>query len=379
MATRTSRSASRHSDLDVALPDGTRDEDVPRGTWTPRFARCSGGFNPAFIIYPRRRRCARGRSPWQAGAVERRHARTRRRVFELRRATRRADRGAMAGGYGRDIDDSRSTCTAIPCARRSTRGADVRRRPGCRWPPACREAGRHAPGRPRGSRHALRLRAALEHGLHRGEVRGTHRAAADFPALPLRRRHRRAAADRRGSHGAPWPRTPRAWRDIALVGVLLQATYLGGVWVAIALGMPAGVSSLLVGTQPLFTALFAFNRRRARRRGCSGLGLLLGFAGIALVLSDRLTLAGVGPLALAANLLALVGITAARCTRSAWRRGRPAHRQPHPVRCLVRRACCPLRWRSSRMPVDFTLEFWCALAWSVLALVACRRSRCCWL
>jgi hypothetical protein len=37
--------------------------------------------------------------------------------------------------------------------------------------------------------------------------------------------------------GAPWPRTARAWRDIVVVGVLLQATYLGGVWVAIALGM----------------------------------------------------------------------------------------------------------------------------------------------
>src|SRR5512142_788485 len=33
--------------------------------------------------------------------------------------------------------------------------------------------------------------------------------------------------------GAPWPRTARAWRDIVIVGVLLQATYLGGVWIAI--------------------------------------------------------------------------------------------------------------------------------------------------
>ena len=108
--------------------------------------------------------------------------------------------------------------------------------------------------------------------------------------------------------GAPWPRTARAWRDIVLVGVLLQATYLGGVWVAIALGMPAGVSALLVGTQPLFTALLAFTvGERATR--LQWIGLLLGFAGIALVLSDRLTLAGVGPLALAANLVALAGIT----------------------------------------------------------------------
>ncbi len=108
---------------------------------------------------------------------------------------------------------------------------------------------------------------------------------------------------------APWPRTRRAWLDIAIVGVLLQATYLGGVWAAIALGMPAGVSSLLVGTQPLLTAVFGFTVGERVKR-LQWLGLLLGLAGIGLVLSDRLTLAGVGPLALGVNLLALVGITA---------------------------------------------------------------------
>ena len=52
--------------------------------------------------------------------------------------------------------------------------------------------------------------------------------------------------------------------------VLTQATYLGGVWVAIALGMPAGVSALLVGTQPLATALFAFTvgERASQQSSC---------------------------------------------------------------------------------------------------------------
>ncbi len=99
------------------------------------------------------------------------------------------------------------------------------------------------------------------------------------------------------------------WRDVIVVGVLLQATYLGGVWLAIALGMPAGVSALLVGSQPLLTALLAFtvNERASRLQW---IGLLIGFVGVALVLSDRLTLAGVEPLALAVNFLALAGITA---------------------------------------------------------------------
>jgi drug/metabolite transporter (DMT)-like permease len=167
--------------------------------------------------------------------------------------------------------------------------------------------------------------------------------------------------------GAPWPRTVRAWADIALVGVLLQATYLGGVWVAIALGMPAGVSALLVGTQPLFTALFAFTvGERATR--LQWIGLLLGFAGIGLVLSDRLTLAGVGPLALTANLVALAGITVGTLYQK--KHGGAADLR---TGSLIQFAASfvvvlPVALALESTPVDFTLEFWGALAWSVLAL-----------
>ena len=167
--------------------------------------------------------------------------------------------------------------------------------------------------------------------------------------------------------GAPWPRTVRAWRDIVVVGVLLQATYLGGVWVAIALGMPAGVSALLVGTQPLFTALFAFTvGERATRLQWTG--LLLGFAGIALVLSDRLTLAGVGPLALTANMVALAGITVGTLYQK--KHGGAADLR---TGSLIQFAASfvvvlPFALALESMPVDYTVEFWGALAWSVLAL-----------
>jgi drug/metabolite transporter (DMT)-like permease len=167
--------------------------------------------------------------------------------------------------------------------------------------------------------------------------------------------------------GAPWPRTLRAWSDIALVGVLLQATYLGGVWVAIAFGMPAGVSALLVGTQPLFTALFAFTvGERATRLQWSG--LLLGFAGIALVLSDRLTLAGVGPFALTANLIALAGITVGTLYQK--KHGGAADLR---TGSLIQFASSfvvmlPVALMLESTQVDFTVEFWGALAWSVLAL-----------
>jgi len=166
---------------------------------------------------------------------------------------------------------------------------------------------------------------------------------------------------------APWPPTARAWWDTALVGVLLQAAYLGGVWVAIALGMPAGVSSLIVGTQPLLTALAvaALGERVTRLQWG---GLLLGVVGLTLVLSDRLTLAGVGPLALAVNLLALAGITAGTLYQKRHGGGvdlRTGSAIQFGASFVV---LLPFALAFETLRVDYTPEFWLALAWSILAL-----------
>ena len=166
---------------------------------------------------------------------------------------------------------------------------------------------------------------------------------------------------------APWPRGANSWRDVMIVGVLLQATYLGGVWSAIAMGMPAGVSALLVGAQPLFTALLAFTvNERATR--VQWLGLLIGFVGVALVLSDRLTLAGVQPLALAVNFLALAGITAGTLYQK-----KHATNVDLRTGSLIQFAASfvvllPFAIATESMVVDFTPEFWLALVWSIVAL-----------
>ena len=166
---------------------------------------------------------------------------------------------------------------------------------------------------------------------------------------------------------APWPQDWGTWRDIAIVGVLLQAVYLGGVWVAIALGMPAGVSALLVGAQPLVTAALAFtiNERASR---VQWIGLTVGFVGVSLVLSDRLTLAGIAPVALAVNFLALAGITAGTL-----------YQKKHVSQIDLRTASViqfaasfivllPFAIATESLVVDHTLEFWIALAWSIVAL-----------
>ncbi len=167
--------------------------------------------------------------------------------------------------------------------------------------------------------------------------------------------------------GAPWPRSAAAWLHAAVVGVLLQATYLGGVWWAISEGMPAGASALIVGLQPLLTAFFAgaVGERATARQW---LGLLLGFGGVALVLSDRLTLQGVGLAPLVVNVIALGGITAGTLYQKRFGVGvdlRTASAIQFGASFLV---TAPFVLASGKWQVGFVPEFWLALAWSVLVL-----------
>ena len=56
---------------------------------------------------------------------------------------------------------------------------------------------------------------------------------------------------------APWPPAGRAWVHLGVSGLLIHADYLGGVFTAIRLGLPAWVTALVLGLQPVLTALGA--------------------------------------------------------------------------------------------------------------------------
>jgi len=85
---------------------------------------------------------------------------------------------------------------------------------------------------------------------------------------------------------ANWP----GWRGaghLAITGLLVHGCYLGGVYYAIAGGMPSGIISLIVGLQPLVTSAVAIVVLNEKVSGRQWLGLVLGLVGVCLVLLEK--------------------------------------------------------------------------------------------
>jgi drug/metabolite transporter (DMT)-like permease len=108
---------------------------------------------------------------------------------------------------------------------------------------------------------------------------------------------------------AAWPRNGRQFAHLAITGIFMHAAYLGGVWAAVKAGMGAGLAALLVGLQPVLTAVW-ISMRGGQVAPRQWAGLALGLAGLVLVVWQKLGLGEVVPLNLAFALVALLAITA---------------------------------------------------------------------
>jgi drug/metabolite transporter (DMT)-like permease len=115
-----------------------------------------------------------------------------------------------------------------------------------------------------------------------------------------------------GAARVAWPRQPVQWLHLAVVGVLMHGGYLGGVWAAVKAGVAAGTAALIIGLQPVLTAVWVGLRAPgAEGRVTVGQwgGLLLGLVGLVMVVWRKLSVGEVTPLNLALCLLALASIT----------------------------------------------------------------------
>ena len=166
--------------------------------------------------------------------------------------------------------------------------------------------------------------------------------------------------------GARWP-APRDSLQMAVAGVLLQAGYLGGVFAALHLGMPAGVSALVTGLQPVFTAALGALLLGERTGARQWLGLALGLAGVVLVVGDRIAVAHLRLSAILLSLLALACITLGTVWQK--RHGAAVDLRTGAAIQFIAAALvmAPFALLETR-EVRWTGEFAFALAWLVLVL-----------
>lgn len=166
---------------------------------------------------------------------------------------------------------------------------------------------------------------------------------------------------------ATWPATRREYLHITVVALLVHGTYLGGVFLALAGGMSAGTTAMLVGLQPVLTVLLAWGFLSERVVPRQWLGLLVGLAGVYLVVRHKIDFAG-DLQGLLPCTLALVGISIG----TLYQKRHCAHVDLRSGAVIQYAACAvafaPLAFVVAPHSVQWTPQFLFALGWSVVVL-----------
>jgi drug/metabolite transporter (DMT)-like permease len=172
---------------------------------------------------------------------------------------------------------------------------------------------------------------------------------------------------------AGWPTSWRQTGHIAISGLLLHAGYLGGVFFAISRGMPAGISALIVGLQPILTAVIATVLLREHVSARQWVGLVLGFAGVAIVVIERMRIneGGATSSAMAADiaiLVALVSTTAGTIYQKQFNTRMPLASGTAIQYAVTAATVGLLAIATETMKIDWNIRFVLALSWQVIVL-----------
>jgi len=168
--------------------------------------------------------------------------------------------------------------------------------------------------------------------------------------------------------GARWPSRRIEYLNVAIAAWLVHGLYLGGVFVALSKGLPAGTAAMLVGLQPIVTVFLARVWLGEPVIPRQWAGLALGLVGVWLVVRHKVSL-DADPIALAAIAVALVGISVG----TLWQKRHASHVDLRTGAVIQFAACAivylPLVLLLERPgDVRWTPHFLFAIGWSVIVL-----------
>lgn len=169
--------------------------------------------------------------------------------------------------------------------------------------------------------------------------------------------------------GAKWPKGTDALHAIA-IGFLIHGGYLGSVFWSIDRGMPAGVAAVIVGLQPLLTAILSGWWLRETITGRHWLGIALGMAGVALVIGPGfdLTSSGITTATVTVCLTGMISVTLGTLYQKA-KGGEMDIRSSTSLQYLG--AFVPVFLLSAiteTQEIDWTLEMIVAMLWAIVVL-----------
>ncbi len=173
--------------------------------------------------------------------------------------------------------------------------------------------------------------------------------------------------------GAVWPKDRVSVWHAMVSGMFLHGIYLGMVWWAIGQGVPAALSGIIAGLQPLLTGLAATSLLGERLSPLQKAGLGIGFAGIAIAVAPKLFAAdmgvgGVPAYAIIVNVVGMAAVTAGTLYQKRYlERGdirAIAVFQYVGALCIT----LPFALALEDRPIEFGFGFFATLAWSVIGI-----------
>ncbi|MEO9459935.1 MAG: DMT family transporter [Lentilitoribacter sp.] len=166
-----------------------------------------------------------------------------------------------------------------------------------------------------------------------------------------------------------WPTRNQALMQM-IIGVLLHSVYLGGVFFAVHLGMPAGISSIFVGLHPALTALLGFIFLSQKLKFLQSVGLAFGFIGISLVVigSNNIDGSALSTLGLITCVLSLLGMSISGILQKLYAQNVPLVSGTFYQYLGGSLALIPISLLLENHEVIMTFELVAAMVWSVLAL-----------